>query len=53
MPLRFSAFPETLPLAAAHLGEHNAEVLSGLPGYPAARIASLVAAGVLHANPET
>lgn len=53
MPLRFSAFPDTLPLTAAFLGEHNGEVLSGLPGYPPERIAALNAAGVLHANPET
>lgn len=47
MPLHFSAFPEELSLDAPFLGEHNAEVLGGLLGYDAARIAALGAQGVL------
>ena len=47
VPLRFSEFPDELPLEAPFLGEHNAAVLDGLPGYDAARIAALTAQGVL------
>jgi crotonobetainyl-CoA:carnitine CoA-transferase CaiB-like acyl-CoA transferase len=47
-PLRFSAFPEPLELEAAMLGEHNAEILGGVLGYPDERIRSLEAAGVIH-----
>jgi crotonobetainyl-CoA:carnitine CoA-transferase CaiB-like acyl-CoA transferase len=47
MPLRFSAFPDELPLQAPFLGEHNAEVLGGLLGYDAARIGALQTQGVL------
>jgi crotonobetainyl-CoA:carnitine CoA-transferase CaiB-like acyl-CoA transferase len=50
MPLRFSAFPDELPLDAPFLGEHNQDVLGALPGYDAARIAALEAAGVLRAR---
>lgn len=49
-PLRFSAFPERLPLEAATLGEHNGEVLSQMLGYSDARIRSLESAGVLHSG---
>ena len=47
-PLRFSAFPERLPLEAAVLGEHNAEVLSQYLGYSPEKIRTLEAQGVLH-----
>jgi crotonobetainyl-CoA:carnitine CoA-transferase CaiB-like acyl-CoA transferase len=46
-PLRFSAFPERLPLEAAVLGEHNDEVLSGYLGYSQERIRALETEGVL------
>ncbi|MDH4381897.1 MAG: CoA transferase [Gammaproteobacteria bacterium] len=46
-PLRFSDFPEPLPLVAPTLGEHNSEVLTGLLGMDAAEVARLRAAGVL------
>jgi crotonobetainyl-CoA:carnitine CoA-transferase CaiB-like acyl-CoA transferase len=46
-PLRFSAFPERLPLEAAVLGEHNAEVLSRQLGYSQERIRALETEGVL------
>jgi CoA:oxalate CoA-transferase len=49
-PLRFSAFPERLPLEAAMLGEHNHEVLSQVLGYSAERIRALEDAGVLHSG---
>ncbi|HEX2797745.1 MAG TPA: CoA transferase [Immundisolibacter sp.] len=47
VPLRFSAFPDELPLQAPFLGEHNAQVLGGLLGYDAARIEALQTQGVL------
>jgi crotonobetainyl-CoA:carnitine CoA-transferase CaiB-like acyl-CoA transferase len=50
VPLRFSAFPEELPLDAPFLGEHNAEVLGSLLGYDAARVAALAADGVIRAS---
>lgn len=53
MPLRFSGFPANIPLTAASLGEHNAEVLSSMLGLPAERIETLRATGVLHENPAT
>ncbi|MGH7865083.1 MAG: CoA transferase, partial [Candidatus Binataceae bacterium] len=53
MPLHFSEFPHNIPLSAAHLGEHNAEVLSTMLGYSRTEIAELVEQGVLHANAST
>jgi crotonobetainyl-CoA:carnitine CoA-transferase CaiB-like acyl-CoA transferase len=47
MPLRFSSFPEPLPLAAASLGEHNEEVLTSLLGRSAADVRHLREEGVL------
>jgi crotonobetainyl-CoA:carnitine CoA-transferase CaiB-like acyl-CoA transferase len=47
MPLRFSEFPEDLPLEAATLGQHNAEVLRDLLGRSDDDIAALRAAKVL------
>jgi crotonobetainyl-CoA:carnitine CoA-transferase CaiB-like acyl-CoA transferase len=46
-PLRFSAFPERLPLEAPTLGEHNGEVLSRHLGYSPERIRALETEGVL------
>ncbi|MEQ8233026.1 MAG: CoA transferase [Gammaproteobacteria bacterium] len=50
-PLRFSAQPERLDLAAPMLGEHNAAVLGEVLGYDAARIDALAADGVLVSAP--
>jgi CoA:oxalate CoA-transferase len=47
MPLKFSEFPQPLPLEAATLGQHNAEVLSELLGRSSQQIEELRAAGVL------
>jgi crotonobetainyl-CoA:carnitine CoA-transferase CaiB-like acyl-CoA transferase len=49
--MRFSAFPEDLPLEAPLLGEHNAEILHDYLGYSEDRITELQAAGVLHQAP--
>jgi crotonobetainyl-CoA:carnitine CoA-transferase CaiB-like acyl-CoA transferase len=49
-PLRFSAFPDRLPLEAATLGEHNAEVLSQMLGYSGERIGALESEGVLQSG---
>jgi crotonobetainyl-CoA:carnitine CoA-transferase CaiB-like acyl-CoA transferase len=49
-PLRFSAFPERLPLEASLLGEHNREVLSQLLGYSEDRIRTLETEGVLQSG---
>lgn len=46
-PLRFSAQPALPDLVAPALGEHNAEVLAEIAGYPAAQIEALARAGVL------
>ncbi|MGE0821415.1 MAG: CaiB/BaiF CoA transferase family protein [Candidatus Binatia bacterium] len=47
MPLRFSEFPEELPLQAASLGEHNEEVLSKYLSYTPEQVRQLQAEGVL------
>lgn len=47
MPLRFSAHPDLPDLQAPFLGEHNGEILTGLLGYDAQRVAELESAGVL------
>ena len=47
-PLKFSRFPEELPLQAPFLGEHNAEILTNYLGYSPERIDQLKTAGVLH-----
>ena len=48
VPIRFSGattgFDDALPV---HIGEHNDEVLGGLLGYSAERIAELKAAGAI------
>jgi crotonobetainyl-CoA:carnitine CoA-transferase CaiB-like acyl-CoA transferase len=46
-PLRFSEFPENLPLEAATLGQHNAEVLHDLLGRSDREIEELRTAKVL------
>lgn len=46
-PLRFSAFPQPLPLEAATLGEHNVEVVCGLLGRSREEVDRLTEAGVL------
>ena len=46
-PLRFSDFPDPLPLEAPLLGEHNAEVLTSMLGKSPAEVERLRAAGVL------
>ena len=47
MPLRFSAIPETLPLEAATLGQHNGEILRDWLGRSDEEIRNLGAAGIL------
>jgi len=51
MPLKFSAFPEDLPLVAPFLGEHNGEILSNYLGYSAERIKQLESEGILGKQP--
>jgi CoA:oxalate CoA-transferase len=48
VPLKFSRFPEELPLQAPFLGEHNAEILTNYLGYSGERVGQLKTAGVLH-----
>ena len=50
MPLRFSNFPDDLPLEAPTLGQHNAEVLRDWLGMNEQEIASLESANVLQAG---
>jgi len=50
MPLRFSKFPDDLPLEAPTLGQHNAEVLRDWLGMNEQEIASLESASVLQAG---
>jgi crotonobetainyl-CoA:carnitine CoA-transferase CaiB-like acyl-CoA transferase len=47
MPLKFSQFPQPLPLEAATLGQHNREVLRDLLGRDDDEIRELRKAGVL------
>jgi CoA:oxalate CoA-transferase len=47
-PMRFSGFPDELPLQAPFLGEHNRKILSGYLGYSEDRIGKLEREGVLH-----
>ena len=53
MPIRFSAFPAELDLAAASLGAHNEQVVRGLLGKDADTYDRLVASGVLRHEPES
>lgn len=47
MPARFSKFPDALTLDAPMLGEHNAEVVTGLLGRTVEELDALKKAGVL------
>jgi len=47
MPLRFSEFPDELPLQAPFLGEHNEEILTTHLSYTAEQVRQLQAEGVL------
>jgi crotonobetainyl-CoA:carnitine CoA-transferase CaiB-like acyl-CoA transferase len=49
-PLRFSDFPQPLPVEAPLLGEHNAEVLRELLGYSEEEIRRLASEGILHSE---
>ncbi|MBX9608948.1 MAG: CoA transferase [Gammaproteobacteria bacterium] len=51
MPLKFSEFPDDLPLTAPTMGQHNAEVLREFLGLPEEEIAALEAAQVLQQKP--
>lgn len=46
-PIKFSEFPEELPLQAPTLGQHNAEILSTYLGRTPEEVQQLKAAGVL------
>ena len=46
-PLRFSAFPDGIPVQAPLLGQHNLEVLQTHLGYSAQRVKELEAQGIL------
>ena len=48
MPLKFSEFPEDLPLEAATLGQHNGDILREWLGRSDKEIEELRAAKVLH-----
>jgi len=50
MPLRFSQFPDLLPLEAAFLGEDNEQILGDVLGYEGSRIGELRSQGVLVAK---
>ena len=47
MPLKFSEFPDELPLEAAFLGEHNEEILRNYLSYSSDQVRVLEAEGVL------
>jgi len=51
VPLRFSAFPQSLELEAPFLGEHNHQVLARYLGYSGEEIGALERGGVLHSAP--
>ena len=51
-PLRFSEFPDRLPLEAAYLGQHNEQVLGAHLGMRSTDIRALEEAGVLVAKPD-
>ena len=50
-PLRYSAFPDPLPLEAPFLGEHNKEVLTGLLSYDDEELAAMESEGVIRQRP--
>ncbi len=47
MPLRFSEFPDNLPLEAPFLGEHNEEILTAYLDYTSEQVQALEQDGVL------
>lgn len=47
MPLRFSEFPDNLPLEAPFLGEHNEEILTAYLDYTSEQVQALEHDGVL------
>jgi crotonobetainyl-CoA:carnitine CoA-transferase CaiB-like acyl-CoA transferase len=47
MPLKFSEFPEELPLQAAFLGEHNEEILGKYLSYSVEQVKQLETEGIL------
>ena len=49
-PLRFSDFPDPLPLRAPLIGEHNVEILRDHLGYSDGRIRRLQTEGILHSE---
>lgn len=51
MPLRFSEFPQELPLEAPFLGEHNEEILGNYLGYSPEQVRELESQGVLKREP--
>jgi crotonobetainyl-CoA:carnitine CoA-transferase CaiB-like acyl-CoA transferase len=51
MPLRFSEFPDYLPLEAPFLGEHNEEILTQYLSYSAQQVQALEQEGVLKREP--
>jgi len=46
-PCKFSATPAQTPHAAPILGEHNAEIYSGMLGFKPAKLAKLQESGVI------
>jgi crotonobetainyl-CoA:carnitine CoA-transferase CaiB-like acyl-CoA transferase len=46
-PLKFSEFPDLLPLDAPYLGEHNQDVLGRYLGYSVEQVTGLEADGLL------
>ncbi len=52
MPLKFSEFPEELPLEAPFLGEHNEEVLCKYLSYTSEQVRLLEGEGILSFNPK-
>jgi crotonobetainyl-CoA:carnitine CoA-transferase CaiB-like acyl-CoA transferase len=47
MPLKFSEFPEELPLQTPLLGEHNEEILRNYLAYTPEQVRALESEGVL------
>ena len=47
MPLKFSAFPDELPLETPSLGEHNEEILATYLSYTPEQVRTLESEGVL------
>lgn len=48
MPVKFSDFPEDLPLEAATLGEHNEEIVTSILGHSSEELAALRDSGILN-----